>query len=217
MKAYIWVTFGLLGFGYYQASGGADFEPGKQSVAVFAAVDALEAKPLREVAAADPASDEALLKMEMLSVTAELAPIQVAQFAIMDTTSVVPIKAVQPANAVDVSDVVVLAALRTIEAMPDEMSPVAEAAASEKRVSLVLPVESSAPESALKAEPDLRAVNGTRVNLRDGPSTDHGVVAKLGLGTEVEVLEDPGDGWVRLQVLPEGEIGWTADFLLDQS
>ena len=217
MKAYIWVTFGLLGFGYYQASGGADFEPGQQSVAVFAAVDALEAKPLHEVAAADPAPDEALLKMELLSASVELAPIQVAQFAIMDPTSVVPIKDVQPASAADATDGVVLAALRTIETMPDEMPPVAEAAVSEKRVSLVLPVENSAPEPAVAAQPDLRAVNGTRVNLRDGPSTDHGVVAKLGLGTEVEVLEDPGEGWVRLQVLPEGAVGWTADFLLDES
>ena len=46
-------------------------------------------------------------------------------------------------------------------------------------------------------------------------ATGFGVLGTLARGTEVEVLEDPGAGWVRLQVVPEGQIGWIADFLLD--
>ncbi|WP_283643996.1 SH3 domain-containing protein, partial [Marinovum algicola] len=71
-----------------------------------------------------------------------------------------------------------------------------------------LPGQDAAPR-------DLRSVNGSRVNLRDGPGTGFGVLGTLARGTEVEVLEDPGAGWVRLQVVPEGQIGWIADFLLD--
>ena len=32
--------------------------------------------------------------------------------------------------------------------------------------------------------------------------------------TEVEVIRDNGDGWVKLRVLDSGRVGWMADFLL---
>lgn len=61
---------------------------------------------------------------------------------------------------------------------------------------------------------DLRVVSGTRVNLRGGPSTTYDVVTQLLKGAEVEVLDDTGDGWVRLRTIPGNEVGWmSADFL----
>lgn len=61
---------------------------------------------------------------------------------------------------------------------------------------------------------DLRSVTGSRVNVRGGPGTDFSVVDSLTLGAEVEVLEDPGNGWVRLRPVGGGPVGWMADFLL---
>ncbi|MGJ8595339.1 SH3 domain-containing protein [Sulfitobacter sp.] len=63
-------------------------------------------------------------------------------------------------------------------------------------------------------EGDVRKVSGNRVNVRGGPSTNYGVVSKLARGVEVRILEDNGDGWVRMQPLDGGEAGWMADFLL---
>ncbi len=61
---------------------------------------------------------------------------------------------------------------------------------------------------------DIRAVDGNRVNMRNGPGTNFSVLASLPRDTRVEVLTDPGDGWVRLQPINGGPIGWMADYLL---
>lgn len=34
MKSYVWLTFAFLGWGYYEMSGGADFEPEQRQVAI---------------------------------------------------------------------------------------------------------------------------------------------------------------------------------------
>ena len=57
-------------------------------------------------------------------------------------------------------------------------------------------------------------MSGDRVNMRNGPSTSYNVITQLTRGTEVEVLEIPGNGWVRLKVQASGEIGWMAERLL---
>lgn len=79
--------------------------------------------------------------------------------------------------------------------------------------------EPSVTRTVVSEEPardtiDLRIVSKPRVNMRGGPGTNHEVVAKLTRGEEVEVLQDRGDGWVKLRVADTGETGWMADFLL---
>ncbi|TNF22920.1 MAG: SH3 domain-containing protein [Rhodobacteraceae bacterium] len=183
MKAYIWVTFALLGWAYYELSGGGDFAPGPHGVSVFAEV-------------AEMAPDEAA----------------VSRLAVVDMTSVGPVEGAtrRPSDQAEV-EAAVLAALRsTAPAMPAE-SP----------VTMVVPADETeaSAEGAVASAPavDLRAVNGSGVNLRSGPGQDHPVLTRLARGTTVQVLEDPGTGWVRLQVVPQGRIGWMADYLLDAS
>lgn len=65
--------------------------------------------------------------------------------------------------------------------------------------------------------PDLRTISGNRVNMRRGPGTEHGVVSKLSEGTEVEVLSEPGNGWLELRVVDSGTVGWIADWLVTAS
>ncbi|MBY6122667.1 SH3 domain-containing protein [Mameliella alba] len=75
--------------------------------------------------------------------------------------------------------------------------------------------EGAAPVVAPDAR-DLRIVTGTRVNLRGGPATSYDVITQLFEGDEVEVLDDTGDGWVRLRVLTgqDEAIGWMSDDFL---
>ncbi len=61
---------------------------------------------------------------------------------------------------------------------------------------------------------DVRAVSGNRVNVRGGPGTSFGVVDSLTRGVEVQILQDPGNGWVKLRPMDGGPEGWMADFLL---
>jgi uncharacterized protein YgiM (DUF1202 family) len=74
-------------------------------------------------------------------------------------------------------------------------------------------------ETVVEEEPaaDMRKVTAARVNMRQGPGQNFSVVAKLNNGDEVEILQDPGDGWVKLKVMDSGRIGWMADFLLTAS
>jgi hypothetical protein len=74
-------------------------------------------------------------------------------------------------------------------------------------------------ETVVQEEPaaDMRKVTAARVNMRQGPGQNFSVVAKLNNGDEVEILQDPGDGWVKLKVMDSGRIGWMADFLLTAS
>lgn len=188
MKSYIWVTFGFLAVAYYQMSDGADFQPGATGVRGFARLD--------PVIMQEMAGDAAVSRMALAD-TASLAPTAAeladpAQLA-LETAVLTAIRSQEPAEAV----------------VPQGMALTDGDA---QRIAVSLPAaEVEAPEK------DLRSVNGTRVNLRAGPGTDHGVLGQLTRGTAVEVLEDGGTGWVRLQVMPAGQIGWIADFLLDES
>ena len=51
MKTYVWLTFAFLGWGYYEASGGADFQPGTANADGAAiAAEAPQAETPRKVA-----------------------------------------------------------------------------------------------------------------------------------------------------------------------
>jgi hypothetical protein len=64
------------------------------------------------------------------------------------------------------------------------------------------------------AELDIRAVAGSRVNMREGPGTNFSVLDTLDGGTQAEVLEVNADGWARIEVLNTGQIGWMSARLL---
>jgi uncharacterized protein YgiM (DUF1202 family) len=55
------------------------------------------------------------------------------------------------------------------------------------------------------------------VNVRNGPSPRYNVILKLTRGTRVEILQDPGNGWVKLKVEDTGRIGWMAARLLEKT
>ncbi|WP_163848846.1 SH3 domain-containing protein [Pseudooceanicola aestuarii] len=71
----------------------------------------------------------------------------------------------------------------------------------------------------VQAEPaaDIRQVAGSRVNMRSGPGTRYSVMASLREGQDVEILQEPGNGWVKLRVIDGGRIGWMADWLVTAS
>lgn len=73
-------------------------------------------------------------------------------------------------------------------------------------------------EPVVEEDPvDMRKVTAARVNMRQGPGQHFSVVAKLNSGDEVQILQDPGDGWLKLKVQESDRVGWMADFLLTAS
>ncbi len=90
------------------------------------------------------------------------------------------------------------------------------ATASSDDVAIVETVALSQVEEIEEVVKDIRAVDANRVNMRAGPGTNFGVLAKLTRGTEAEILEENDDGWVRLRVTDSGQVGWMAARLLSE-
>lgn len=58
-----------------------------------------------------------------------------------------------------------------------------------------------------------RTIDGSRVNIRAGKSTDYQVIAKLERGDEVSVLGE-SDGWSQVYIPSEQRLGWVSSSLL---
>ena len=187
-------TFLILGWAFYEMSGGADFVPQSREMAV-AETEATQPEVTR-AATAD-------MVMISLPVTrsadrtpgsAEILPASVQVEAPEVTEAVAPAEA--PAPQVE------LAAAPATEANVN--------AASSDAVFAV--VEAVAADSATGT--DLRLVAGSWVNMRSGPSTSFGVIDTLPEGTEAEVLEISDNGWARIRITTSGTEGWMAERLL---
>lgn len=180
MKTFILLTFGFLGFAFYEMSGGSDFEPASARMAD-ATVYTQEAVQVAQVVAEQPAP-------AATSTTASITKID----STPDVTRV-------SLNLTNVGDAQAVAT--------DKPAPAA--------AQIILPsLTATTNSSGTSVEGDVRKVSGNRVNVRGGPSTNYGVGSKLTRGAEVVILEDNGDGWVKMRPVDGGETGWMADFLL---
>ncbi|PYE85093.1 SH3 domain-containing protein [Pseudoroseicyclus aestuarii] len=93
---------------------------------------------------------------------------------------------------------------------PSSAEAVAEAeAAAPAEEQLTAPAEAEATEAAPLP---LVEIAGSRVNMREGPSTGYPVLATLDGGTQMRVL-DSESGWVRVEVVGSGATGWMAERL----
>jgi len=159
MKSYVWLTFGFMGWAYYEMSGGSEFE----RVAVVETV-------IEDTAAPEIVARASTPTLQSLS-TSNIAP---------------------QADAYDASMVVVSAPVIA------ELEPE------------VISVAAPAPEPVL----DIRAVKGSRVNMRMGPGTGFDVITTLDGGTKLEILEVNADGWANVATVDRGIEGWMAERLL---
>ncbi|MEM7599558.1 MAG: SH3 domain-containing protein [Pseudomonadota bacterium] len=62
----------------------------------------------------------------------------------------------------------------------------------------------------------IRWVKENIIDLRAGPGLTFDRVMQVSKGAEVAVLEDPGHGWLNVQVVEGYETGWVAEWLLTE-
>ena len=173
MARFMIVTFLLLGWGFFELSGGNDFTPREP-----------EPKPLN-----------ALLE--------EVA--QEEERTLVARADQAPASAEIIGQAPDREERAQVTLAGFGNSTPSLATLLGDA---EQKLEPVVPVEEVA------AAIDLRAVNGNRVNMRNGPGTNYQVLDKLVRGDEAEVLQEPGNGWVKIRVISSGRIGWMASRLL---
>lgn len=189
MKTFILLTFGFLAFAFYELSGGSDFQPTNAHLAAQA--------PEAEEAAAVAPAPKAVETPQTVS-TAAITKID----STPDVTRV-SLNLTNVTEAVEQASIASTATIIDSAETPQIILP-----------SLIATTDTTGTAASVISDGDIRTVSGNRVNVRGGPSTNYGIVSKLTRGETVRILEDNGDGWVRMQPLDGGEAGWMADFLL---
>lgn len=58
--------------------------------------------------------------------------------------------------------------------------------------------------------PALYVVTGSRVNVRSGPGTNHGIISSVRRGDEVEILSPDGQSWAEIRITTSGKTGFMA-------
>ncbi len=188
MWRFILISFGFLGFSFYELSGGSDYAPVEGSRQALA-IERGKVDAQRALAAAQSKPQ---------------AP---------TPAPVITAAAAQPKATIVLASAPTISAEKPAATQPS--TPVVDLA---KATALTAPAETDLSEqSHAKPKYDVREVIGNRVNLRRGPGTNYTAVGKLRQGDRVLVLRDDGEGWLKLRVVETGRIGYMADFLITAS
>jgi hypothetical protein len=212
------LAFAFMGLGFYELSGGNDFDPEAARAAL------IEARQTREAARTNDASVQfAAAETAQAEPQPRTAPPEVTRAALNLVSFDTAVRGDAPVTAPQTAPDAVT---ETPDAPPPQV-PLEELAANRTLSLASLDPASSATRSnafagssvvASSAQvggpQDIRVVKGSLVNMRSGPGTDYDVVDQLTQSTEVEVLSDSGNGWVELRPLDRGTTGWIAEFLL---
>ena len=218
MKRFIFLSFILLGLGFYELSGGADFDPEATRAAV---LDDRQARAARRTPDKTTSRTEAVVAPAETPVGAAAraeptennaaqapAPLNLVPFAVV--TRPEPPAPERRAAPLPVPETRPSPPVATVTGIPvTGLTGSVEGGLARFSGSQI----SSTPEDTGPTS-DIRTVKGTRVNLRSGPGTDYDVVDQLTQSTKVEILSDSGNGWVELRPVDGGPTGWIAAFLL---
>ncbi len=204
MVRFIIITFLFLGFAFFQLSGGTNFDP------VATRMARVEVPENVEVSQLVPDAKQAEVDAEEVVTRVSLDLVKLEDVVRPEPTLRRVAARVVPKVEEPAVDVVAEQVAATI-VLPSLIEGATTAT--------VTPVDFSAdPVTTPTATQsgDIRSVTGNRVNVRGGPSTEFGVVNSMSRGQQVLILEDPGNGWVRLRPVEGGPTGWMADFLLSK-
>ena len=199
MARFIIVSFVFMAWGFYELSGGADFDPVETRMARIDVPAAVEEETLDTViAAAAPQpipQDVTRVSLNLTSVGDVLRPAPTLRT-----------KAAKPTPAIEAAVTEALSEAEPTIILPSLIEGTA----------VITPVEFGNSAQQTSRDAPVRSVTGNSVNVRGGPGTGYSVVNRLVRGDKVEILQDPGNGWVKLRPVSGGQIGWMADFLLSE-
>ncbi|QFT57796.1 Bacterial SH3 domain protein [Sulfitobacter sp. THAF37] len=217
MKRFILLSFGFLGWAFYEMSGGPDFEPRSAQIASMASaaqpqersqptvitnIESDASAPTRSAFVdTDPPFDDSADSDVVTRVSLNLTTLT----DVPNKTEAAERKITPAVAKVSVNNTGVPQNAGVLTASADTPAIIP---------SLIDPNDGVNMATSAATGGDVRIVSGSRVNVRGGPGTDHGVVAKLTEGDEVRVLLDNGNGWVKMQPLDGSPEGWMADWLL---
>ena len=206
MGRFIVVTFIFMGWAFYQLSGGSGFDAEETRQSRIDAPEEIETAALQSAIVPDTPQPVERVSLELATVQEVMAPQRSfgSQASRVAAREVPRPDVVEDETAALEEEPVILLPSLIQDAVPSEAT--------------VTPVDFSNGNDTVapQVNGERRTVTGSRVNVRGGPGTDFRVVNRLVRGDEVEILEDPGNGWVRMRPVTGGTVGWMADFLLSE-
>lgn len=222
---FVVLSFLFMGWAFYVLSGGADFEPRGMR----------PPKPVAQTAAADPKPAPAQQPVRTLALAAKpvIAPRKSRTTPARDTAWTETARAETTRTETTRAEQENAAKLDQVRSSLSQgltqysgysgagaLGPITLTSLGQGAAGLATAKPETAPKQAptehTAPERDIREVTGTRVNMRDGPGTIYAVIARLNIGTQVEVLSESGTGWLRLRILPEQQVGWAAAALISK-
>ena len=199
MWKFIAVTFGFLGFVFYEMSGGADFVPEERPRTAEAQPEPAPEITADEILAAATGAEEVVVPNNAITIR-EGGDITLAAVSDLELEGV-PARLTQPLLTEEATDAPQLFA--SLSVSPDGTLPADE----------TTEAVSAAVEAAVS---DLRTVDATALNVRSGPSTSDGVIGRLERFEIVTVLAETEDGWAQARIEGDGIEGWVASRFLSR-
>lgn len=190
MKRFVALSLVFMGWAFYEYSGGSDFDPAAaRQNAVEARLAKMGAEPPLNTAADSRPTEDTVTRVSLnLATLSDILGEERPEPVNADTGPILP---------------------------ADEMVDPVENA--QVLPSIIFPGSTIAAAKLTQTTTDVRIVNADNANVRGGPGTNFGVVSQLSSGAQVEVLDEPGNGWVQMRPVDGGPAGWIADFLLNRS
>lgn len=206
MSRFVMVSFAFLGWGFYELSGGAEFEPPKRPAAAAETETAVQPAERSRLSAASIAAQPVLTQRAQVQRT----PRPAADPALRQR--------VAAGHLASASGVLA----STQSAFSGEPAPGGLQLASLDGGLAAITAAPAATAAELIPQPaedsflDRRSIRASRVNMRQGPGTSYPVITRLLGGEEVIVIEDSGTGWLHLRVPDKGHTGWIAASLVSK-
>jgi len=226
VKRFVLLSFVFLGLGFYELSGGSDFDPQEARVAAVDArilrsaerSDTLVAAVSRPAIDSPQSSAPAAFSSDDNVTRTQLDLVSFEAVAADVPATPDPVEVAAPVSAAPATPITELATRAALEEEPLSLAsletPTAVVAPAGIAFSGSTQVAASTPTTGFS---DIRSVKGDLVNMRSGPGTDYDVIDQLPQATQVEVLSSNGNGWVELRRVDSSETGWIAEFLLTGS
>ena len=219
MWRFLLISFAVMGWAFYQLSGGADYRPAPNSLQAWAQYG--HKRPVQRpvqinvIALAPEVSDPDTGKItqtvtslaELETVTRGIKPkVHRGPDDLVNTRADSEQKALEP---VAYEDALLEARVAQIPSLAEPSSVLASL-----ETAAALPATSPDPANPVIRDLDLRHVVGNAVNVRAGPGLGHRRVASLARDAQVTVLQDPGDGWLEVRIVKTGDTGWMSDLFV---
>ncbi|MEP1200118.1 SH3 domain-containing protein [Tateyamaria sp.] len=216
MWRFILISFAFLGFVFYEMSGGGEFDSEELRLSRVETPPVVEtSNPETTQTAQAPLQDPEDVTRVSLSLTSVNDVLRPTNLRTQRAKVIANADEVEQTGQVlsEAAPAVILPSLIMDQSAVTTVT-FGQDANDQQIVAVSAPAASAAPAAPEASPFDVRSVTGDSVNVRGGPGTDFSVVTRMVRGDKVEILQDPGQGWVQLRLVGGGPVGWMADFLL---